>query len=76
MKASCKEIVRRLPEYIERGIDSKQYRQLSAHVRTCKHCGIVSSTVRDTMNIYADRKLLVMDPGLVHSVPIIPHIGK
>ncbi len=76
MKASCREMVRRLPDYIEGGLDARQYRQLSAHVRTCKHCGIVSSSVRHTMKIYADRKLLDLDPGLMQSIPIIPHVGK
>jgi len=76
MKTTCKEVVRRLPEYIEGGLDAKQFRQLSAHVRSCKHCGIVSNSVRDTMKIYADRRLLEMEPGLMQSIPVIPHIGK
>ena len=76
MKAACKDMIRRLPEYIEDGINAKQYRKLSAHVRTCKHCGAVSNSVRNTMKIYADRKLQELDPGLMQSVPVIPHIGK
>lgn len=76
MRASCKDIVRRLPDYIEEGLDAKEFRRLSAHVRSCKHCGVVSSSVRDTMKIYADRRLLEMDPGLMQSVPVVPHIGK
>ena len=76
MKASCKEIVRRLPEFIEDGLDAKQYRKLSAHVRSCRHCGKVSNSVRHTMEIYADRKLMEMDPGLVQSVPFVPHFNR
>jgi Putative zinc-finger len=76
MKLSCKQIVRRLPGYIEGGLDDRQYRQLSAHVRRCKHCGIVSDSVRHTMAIYEDRTLLEFEPGLVQSVPVTPHIGK
>ena len=76
MKLSCKQIVRRLPDYIEGGLDTHQYRQLTAHVRNCKHCGIVSDSVRHTMAIYEDRKLLEFEPGLVQSVPVVPHIGK
>jgi len=74
MKASCKKIVKRLPEYIEDGLGAKEYRQLSAHVRTCKHCGIVSNYVHKTMQMYADRRLLEMEPGLMQSVPVVPHI--
>jgi len=76
MKLSCKQIVRRLPEYIEGGLDARQYRQLNAHVRQCKSCGIVSESVRNTMAIYEDRTLLGFEPGLVQSVPVTPHIGK
>jgi len=76
MKLSCKEIVRRLPSYIEGGLDRRQYRQLTAHVRSCKRCGIVSDSVRHTMAIYEDRKLLELEPGLTQSVPVVPHIGK
>ena len=76
MKLSCKQIVRRLPAYIEGGLDAQQYRQLNAHVRSCKSCGIVSESVRHTMAIYEDRKLLEFEPGLVQSVPVTPHIGK
>jgi len=72
MKLSCKQIVRKLPAYIEGGLDAQQYRQLSAHVKSCKHCGIVSNSVKDTMAIYADRKL-DFEPGLVQSVPVVPH---
>jgi len=74
MKLSCKQIVRKLPAYIEGGLDAHQYRQLSAHVKTCKHCGIVSDSVKNTMAIYADRKLLDFEPGLMQSVPVIPHV--
>jgi len=76
MKLSCKQIVRRLPAYIERGLDNQQFRQLKAHVSNCKHCGIVADSVRHTMAIYADRKLLGLEPGLTQSVPVVPHIGK
>jgi hypothetical protein len=76
MKLSCKQIVRRLPAYIEGGLDPQQYRQLKAHMSNCKHCGIVSDSVRHTMAIYEDRKLLDFEPGLTQSVPVIPHIGK
>jgi len=76
MKLSCKQIVRRLPAYIESGLDTQQFRQLAAHVRSCKHCGIVSDSVRHTMSIYEDRKLLEFEPGLTQSVPVVPHIGK
>jgi hypothetical protein len=76
MKLSCKQIVRKLPAYIESGLDAQQYRQLDAHVRTCKSCGIVSESVRHTMAIYEDRTLLEFEPGLVQSVPVTPHIGK
>ena len=76
MKLSCKQIVRRLPEYNEGGLDAQQYKQLSAHVKTCRHCGVVSDSVRHTMAIYEDRKLLEFEPGLTQSVPMTPHIGK
>ena len=76
MKISCKQIVRRLPEYIEGGLDSQEYRQLSAHVKSCRHCGIVSDSVRHTMAIYEDRKVLEFEPGLVQSVPVTPHLAK
>jgi putative zinc finger protein len=76
MKLSCKQIVRKLPAYIEGGLDARQYRQLDAHVRNCKSCGIVSESVRHTMAIYEDRKLFEFEPGLVQSVPVTPHIGK
>lgn len=76
MKLSCKQLVRKLPAYIEGGLDARQYRQLDAHVRSCKSCGIVSESVRHTMAIYEDRKLLEFEPGLVQSVPVTPHIGK
>jgi len=76
MKLSCKQIVRRLPEYIEGEIDAQQYRQLSAHVKNCRHCGVVSDSVRNTMAIYQDRKVLELEPGLTQSVPMTPHVGK
>ena len=76
MKLSCKQIVRRLPEYIEGGLDAQQYRQLSAHVKNCRHCGIVSDSVRHTMAIYEDRKVLELEHGLTQSVPVTPHVGK
>ena len=76
MKISCKQIVRKLPAYIEGGLDAQQYRQLSAHVRSCKHCGIVSNSVKNTMAIYEDRTLLGFEPGLVQSVPVTPHPAK
>jgi hypothetical protein len=76
MKLSCKQIVRRLPAYIEGGLDAQQYRQLSAHMKSCRKCGIVSDSVRHTMAIYADRKLLGLEPGLTQSVPMTPHVGK
>jgi hypothetical protein len=76
MKISCKQIVRRLPDYIEGGLDTKQYRQLAAHVNTCKNCEIVSDSVRKTMAIYADRTLLAREPGLVQSVPVTPHFDE
>ncbi|HUJ39760.1 MAG TPA: zf-HC2 domain-containing protein [Candidatus Acidoferrales bacterium] len=76
MKLSCKQIARRLPAYIEGEIDAKQYRQLSAHVKSCRHCGIVSDSVRHTMAIYQDRKVLELEPGLTQSVPMTPHVGK
>lgn len=76
MKLSCKQIVRKLPAYIEDGLDARQYRQLSAHVKNCRQCGIVSNSVRQTMAIYEDRKLLGLEPGLTQSVPMTPHIGK
>ncbi|HKO03215.1 MAG TPA: zf-HC2 domain-containing protein [Candidatus Acidoferrales bacterium] len=76
MKLSCKQIVRRLPAYIEGGLDAEQYRQLDSHVRHCKSCGVVSESVRHTMAIYEDRTLLEFEPGLVQSVPVTPHIAK
>jgi Putative zinc-finger len=76
MRLSCKQIVSKLPAYIEGGLDARQYRQLDAHVRSCKSCGIVSESVRHTMAIYEDRTLLEFEPGLVQSVPVTPHIGK
>jgi Putative zinc-finger len=76
MKISCKQIVRRLPEYIEGGLDAQQYQQLSAHMKSCRQCGIVSDSVRHTMAIYEDRKVLGFEPGLVQSVPVTPHPGK
>jgi hypothetical protein len=76
MKISCKKIVRSLPAYIEGGLDTRQYRQLSAHVQSCKHCGIVSDSVHKTMAMYADKRLLDREPGLVQSVPFVPHFDK
>jgi hypothetical protein len=76
MKATCKQIVRNLPAYIEDGANAREYRKLFAHVQSCKTCGIVSDSVRRTMAMYADRRFLDHEPGLVQSVPVVPHFGK
>jgi len=48
----CKEVLRRLCDYLDGNLDPKLVEELSRHLGDCEDCNIVVDTTRKTIEVY------------------------
>jgi anti-sigma factor RsiW len=48
----CKEVLRRLCDYLDGNLDPKLVEELSRHLGHCEDCNIVVDTTRKTIEVY------------------------
>lgn len=49
---NCKEVVRRLSEYLDRELEPELERDLVRHLEHCEDCSLIVDTTRKTIDIY------------------------
>lgn len=50
----CREVIRKLSEYLDGELDAALAQQLTRHLEHCEDCRIVVDTTRKTIDIYCD----------------------
>ncbi len=50
----CKEVIRKLSEYLDGELDPVLAEQLTRHLEHCEDCGLVVDTTRKTIEMYCD----------------------
>jgi anti-sigma factor RsiW len=48
----CKEVLRRLCDYLDGNLDPRLVEELSRHLGDCEDCNIVVDTTRKTIEVY------------------------
>jgi len=51
---TCKEVIRKLSEYLDRELDPVLAEQLTRHLEHCEDCGLVVDTTRKTIEMYCN----------------------
>ncbi len=51
---TCKEVIRKLSEYLDGELDPILAEQLSRHLEHCEDCGLVVDTTRKTIEMYCN----------------------
>ena len=51
---TCKEVIRKLSEYLDGELDPVLAEQLTRHLEHCEDCGLVVDTTRKTIQMYCD----------------------
>ncbi len=49
---TCKEVIRKLSEYLDRELDPSLAEELHRHMEHCEDCAMVVDTTRKTIEIY------------------------
>ena len=51
---TCKEVIRKLSEYLDGELDPVLAEQLTRHLEHCEDCGLVVDTTRKTIEMYCN----------------------
>ena len=51
---TCKEVIRKLSEYLDGELDPVLAEQLNRHLEHCEDCGLVVDTTRKTIEMYCN----------------------
>ncbi len=51
---TCKEVIRKLSEYLDGELDPLLAEQLTRHLEHCEDCGLVVDTTRKTIEMYCN----------------------
>ena len=51
---TCKEVIRKLSEYLDGELDPALAEQLTRHLEHCEDCGLVVDTTRKTIEMYCN----------------------
>ena len=51
---TCKEVIRKLSEYLDGELDPILAEQLTRHLEHCEDCGLVVNTTRKTIEMYCN----------------------
>ena len=60
----CKEVIRRLSEYLNGDLDPRLAQDLSRHLAHCEDCNIVVDTTRKTIEVYCNTEPLPLPPDV------------
>ncbi len=52
----CREVIRKLSEYLDGELDPILAQELSRHLEHCEDCRIIVDTTRKTIQIYCNRE--------------------
>ena len=51
---TCKEVIRKLSDYLDGELDPVLAEQLARHLEHCEDCGLVVDTTRKTIELYCN----------------------
>ncbi|HEV2177767.1 MAG TPA: zf-HC2 domain-containing protein [Terriglobia bacterium] len=54
VKLICKEVIQQLSEYLDGELDAALVHDLARHLEGCRHCRVVVSTTRRTIEIFCN----------------------
>ncbi len=61
---TCKEVIRRLSEYLDRELPRDLEESLERHLGHCEDCSLVVDTTRKTIDIYCKTEPMPLPPGV------------
>lgn len=61
---TCKEVIRKLSEYLDRELDPVLAEQLTRHLEHCEDCGLVVDTTRKTIEMYCNAEPAPLPDGV------------
>lgn len=60
----CKEVFRRLSEYLDGDLDPGLAQELALHLGHCEDCNIVVDTTRKTIEVYCNTEPMPLPPDV------------
>jgi len=61
---TCKELIRKLSEYLDGELDPILAEQLTRHLEHCEDCGLVVDTTRKTIEMYCNAEPAPLPDGV------------
>ena len=63
MEISCREVIRDLSTFIDRGVTAEMRAQIEEHLAKCKHCSAIYDGTRNVIRLVGDDRAFVLPAG-------------
>ena len=63
MEISCREIIRDLSTFIDRGVTAEMRAHIEEHLAKCKHCGAIYDGTRNVIRLVRDDRAFELPVG-------------
>jgi len=73
VEISCREVVRELSDYIDKGLDARLRRQIEQHLACCSHCTAIYDGVRNVVTLIGDDRSFELPAGFSQRLRVRLH---